>query len=272
MATLPGYLQQAADGHWKQWCNPNYYTTTSSTTIEPYWSSWCQDSGTAANYSSTTYYYGTSANAENQAAYNDWCQQSYKDQAKYIYRAEQYQAQAAQPLTAEQRQALKEATDRIRKQDELNRLVAQKKAFELQKKKDAAEEKAKQMLLDLIGEDLRADYERTGQVYVQGQRHGYIIKGYGHVKRIEGNGKIRELCIHLNDRYRFPDTDNVIALLMALKYDEESFLKTANKHGLYELSHYQDKQLEAAGMPKDGLKTRIELRVPAPTLGEGIAA
>jgi hypothetical protein len=275
MATLSEYAmqQQAADGYWKQWCNPNYYTTTASTTIEPYWSSWCQDTGTAANYTTATYYYSTSVAAENQMAYANWCQDSYNAQLQNAYnqavRYQYYTQPAPAPkLTAEQKEAIKAA----RKADEAARLKAQKRAFELRKKKEAAEEKAKEMLLDLIGEDLRADYERTGQVYVQGQRHGYIIKGYGHVKRIEGNGKIRELCIHLQERHKFPDTDNVIALLMALKYDEERFIKTANKHGLYDLSHYEEKQLEAAGMPKDGLKTRLELRVAAPTLGEGIAA
>lgn len=239
---------------WSQWSG----TTSSTSMVDYLYSSAVWDSWSTTSYT----YSGTSSGTSDNIWYT-W----HDGQEVYQQAVQQYYA-IPPKMTAEQQQAIEAA----RVQSEAIRLEAQKRAFELQKKKEAAEEKAKQMLLDLIGEDLRAEYERTGQVYVQGQRHGYIIKGYGHIKRIEGNGKIRELCIHLQERYKYPDTDNVIALLMTLKHDEERFLKTANKHGLYDLSHYQDKELEAAGMPKDGLKTRIELHTPAPTLGEGIAA
>jgi aminoglycoside phosphotransferase family enzyme len=171
-------------------------------------------------------------------------------------------------VTAEMTQRLREQAAQLQEAENKRRELGQK----LEEEKKSAEDKAREMLFDLIGADKREEYERTGQVYVQGQRHGYIVRGHGHVKRIEGNGKIRELCIHLQDHYRYPDTDNVIALLMSLKYDEENFIKTANKHGLFDISHYQRQQLEAAGMPKDALRTKIILPAKAPTLGEGIAA
>jgi hypothetical protein len=259
MATYQYTYQGAADQYWTQWCqNPQYYTTSSSTAADSCWSNWC--SSTATNYTSTAYSLGTSAT--NDGVFAAWCQQQYYYSPPIVVK------QTPPAVTAEMTRRLREQAAQLQEAENQRRELARK----IKEEKDAAEARAREMLFDLIGADKREEYERTGQVYVQGHRHGYIIRGYGHVKRIEGDGHIRELCIHLVNQSKYPDTDNVIALLLAIKHDEECFLKTANKHGLRSISDYSASQLKAAGMPKDALRTKIIFPAKAPTLGEGIAA
>lgn len=93
-----------------------------------------------------------------------------------------------------------------------------------------AEVNAKQLLLDLIGTDALNIYKQTGRLFVRGEKYDYIIQKEGHIKRVEKD-KITDLCIHLDNRYRYPSTDNVIALKLAIEADEGHVLRVANKHG-----------------------------------------
>ena len=104
-----------------------------------------------------------------------------------------------------------------------------RKAEELQRQKEEAEETAKMLLLDLIGEKELEVYRQTGRVFVKGRKYDYIIQSSGFVKRIEPD-KITDLCIHLKDRFSYPETDNVIALKLLAEANEDLFLKTANVH------------------------------------------
>lgn len=112
---------------------------------------------------------------------------------------------------------------------EEDRIEAEKKAERLRRKKEAAERKARELLFDLIGEKEFRVYKETGRVYVKGKKHDYIVQKTGYVQMIEKD-KIVDLCIHLQDKYSMPETDNVIALKLFAEADEEAFLKTANRH------------------------------------------
>lgn len=97
-------------------------------------------------------------------------------------------------------------------------------------KKKKAEEKALELLLDLIGKEQLEIYKKTGRLFVKGNKYDYIIQKSGFIKRVEKD-KITDLCVHLSNRYKFPDTDNVIAMKLALEIDEDLVLKKANIHG-----------------------------------------
>ncbi|MDY6894023.1 MAG: hypothetical protein SVO01_01185 [Thermotogota bacterium] len=131
--------------------------------------------------------------------------------------------------------------ERERIQREENRTRYEK----LLEEKKKAEEKAKQLLLDLIGEDQLKVYEETGRVLVKGRQYDYIIQKHGFIKRIEKD-KIQDICVHLENKNKYPDTDNVIAMMLSLKADENGVNKLANLHGSYEKTDEVMESLRAA--------------------------
>jgi hypothetical protein len=107
--------------------------------------------------------------------------------------------------------------------------------YEERRKKDAekrkkAEENALNLLLDLIGEEQLKIYKETGRLFVKGNKYDYIIQKSGFIKRVEKD-KITDLCVHLDNRYKYPATDNVIAMKLAIESEEKAILKKANIHG-----------------------------------------
>ena len=115
------------------------------------------------------------------------------------------------------------------KADRIAREEAEKRAKKLEEEKIAAEEKAKELLLELIGEEELKVYEETGRLFVKGRRFDYIVNKDGFVQKIE-KGKITDLCVHLQNRYKYPNTDNVVGMKLAIEGDEEKFLDIANHH------------------------------------------
>lgn len=99
----------------------------------------------------------------------------------------------------------------------------------LKAEKEAAEEKAKELLLDLIGSDEMKIYRETGRLFVKGAKYDYIVQREGFVKRVEKD-KITDMCVHLRDKYKYPPTDNVIAIKTSLEHEEDNVLEMANYH------------------------------------------
>lgn len=113
---------------------------------------------------------------------------------------------------------------------EADRKERVKQAAIREEEKKIAEVKAKQLLLDLIGEEELSIYNETGRLFVQGNKFDYILSKVGLIKRIEKE-KITDLCVHLDNRYKYPETDNVIAMKLAIENDEDNLLELANTHG-----------------------------------------
>jgi uncharacterized protein (UPF0335 family) len=133
-------------------------------------------------------------------------------------------------LTEEEQQADEKRRKEQEAYAEQQRKQMQERIERLCKEKEAAEEKAKQLLLDLIGEAELKVYEETGRLFVKGKKHDYIVQKQGYVKCIEKD-VVTDLCVHLQDRASMPDTDNVIALKVMLEHNEDHVLRLANKHG-----------------------------------------
>jgi len=135
-----------------------------------------------------------------------------------------------QPVRIYQEQDFEEM-QRQREQREAERVEREIRAQILADEKEKAEVKAKDLLLDLIGKDELALYEETGHLFVKGSKNNYIIRrGGGIIKFNERN--ISELCFHLSNRYKFPDTDNVIAVKLAIEAMEDWVLGEANESRL----------------------------------------
>ncbi|RLA01457.1 MAG: hypothetical protein DRQ42_03190 [Gammaproteobacteria bacterium] len=118
-------------------------------------------------------------------------------------------------------------------QTKINRIWNQQLADWLKEEKEAAENKAKTLLLDLISQKEFDLYEKTGKLLVKGRKQSYIVYKTGGVTTILNDQKAKGMCVHLNsaDNYKCPDTDNVIAMKMHIEQAEQQFLKTANHHG-----------------------------------------
>jgi len=125
-------------------------------------------------------------------------------------------------------------TDKIlllyeRNQAKINQIWQQIIADELREEKEKAERTARSMLLDIIGEDQYKIYEETGNLLVKGRRNDYLISNRGNVKRVTKD-KIIDLCVHLQERYKYPETDNIITLAMNFKHNEWRTDRAANDY------------------------------------------
>ncbi len=100
------------------------------------------------------------------------------------------------------------------------------------KEKEKAEEIAQEMLGAMIGEAELEVYKKTGRLYVKGEHADYIVPMSGHIQRIEKN-RVLDLCVHLAERYKYPTTDNIIAMKMMLENKESEVMKLANTHGTH---------------------------------------
>ena len=104
----------------------------------------------------------------------------------------------------------------------------------LNQEKEAAEQKAKELLMILIGPKELKVYEETGRVFVKGRNYDYMVHKGGRIDRFERD-KITDLCCHLDRMHDFPETDNVVAVKLHIEANEEEFLRLANLHSSREL-------------------------------------
>ena len=209
-----------------------YSNTYDSTTNATVWRYWNQQSGVQAqlampHYETQPYW---------DAAWNRWNQEIVEYERRYMgvpnYRpALEQQALAAQ--AAAQRQ-MAEANRRALRDYERQFAYDAEAAKRHQKEKAKVEATAVDLLMDLIGEEQRVAYEKTGTIIVQGKKHRWMLTRGGKV-RIIGRAKTQAFCISAVNRYQYPDTDNVIALLLAIASNESDVLKTANKLGKHAL-------------------------------------
>jgi hypothetical protein len=94
-------------------------------------------------------------------------------------------------------------------------------------------EKAKQLLLDHLTPDQRDMVEKNGWFVIEGGKTGkrYRIKSgtvTGNVEELDNSEKtIAKYCCHLNHQY--PHSDHHLAQKLMIEWDEEEFLRKANR-------------------------------------------
>lgn len=211
-----GTTTTSASGTWGNWVqtggNSDTAGTTSNTTISNsyIWGVWCTGSG---------HMQITDGSIMEDSSWSIWCHDG----------------------TVHVREHSEDERQEINRQSELE---SQSRYEKQHKEKENAERRAKELLLDLIGEKELKIYDKTGRLFVRGKEFDYIIPKEGFVQRI-AKDKVTDLCIHLQDRHKFPDTDNVISLKLLAEADEEGFNKLANVH---HSSSRPEKLLECACM------------------------
>lgn len=243
---------------WDRW-NTNYYysTPTSNTTLWTMWNNQQTEyttsgtiSATAGDvvwYTWTRDYDDPSGNVKvtitdssNTVVWSTWIDQfeptsieSHKDFINDIIRVGTEKVKAWKPPTTEQLRAQKA-------QNEIRRIWNEILSVEAKEERQEAESVAVELLLELLSEEEVNRYKETGQLLVNGKKFDYILKRGGGVHRIEKDkviefakakkAKGKFICVHPKDSYKYPETDNVIALKMWIENNEEDFLSIGNLH------------------------------------------
>jgi len=194
-----------SDSVWITWTDTsNSYNSTAPTNYvtNAVWTTWVSDRTTSTG--TATYTYDATTYTTDQT-WNEWVEYEYEHEEP---RQEQV---VRRPIVEESN-----SDDFWKKRQE---------------ERKAAEAKAVELLEVLIGKEQTKVYMETGRVFLKGKKFDYhIVKGSGfNIRKIEKD-KVRDLCVHI-DKHTYPDTDNVVALLLALQEDEEAVLELANDHG-----------------------------------------
>ncbi|MHA1621624.1 MAG: hypothetical protein ACTSVO_05720 [Candidatus Heimdallarchaeaceae archaeon] len=207
---------------WSSWNNTsNDYSATSTASTSDYtWSSW--NSGTTSWDSTTT----TDSTA------TIWVSWNADDPSRYTIK-HTIPYEPTQEELEERRQRIRDAQREAREEEE--------RAKKREEEKEAAELRAKELLLDLIGEEQLKIYNDTGRLFVKGKQFDYVVRKTGFIQKLEKN-KIQDICVHLGNRYKYPETDNVIAMKLLIENEENKMLKLANNQG----SRERPEELELA--------------------------
>lgn len=130
-------------------------------------------------------------------------------------------------------EAIPESIEAIAKREEV-RLAAIQREKALTAKRQAADSKAKQLLMNFLTEEQQAQYEKDRFFEVLTTRDGKVRKyriehGWaGNVYLIDDQGRKSErFCIH--PAKVLPHADNLLAQKLLLESDEGRFLQIANK-------------------------------------------
>jgi hypothetical protein len=190
------------------WTNWNNGPTTATSNNYYIWTNW-SDAGNGSASSNTVWY--------------EW-NNSHIEPVDYV------SVTGIVPLTKEEKARIERENEERRK-----RVEEERKRFA--EEREAAEVKANELLLDLIGPEQHKVYEETGRLFIKGQKYDYLLQKEGLVKRLEKD-KVTDLCVHLRNKTAFPETDNVIALKLLAEADEEQFNRIANNHGSVDRKNY----------------------------------
>lgn len=208
---------------WQTWA------TTSSATSNETWYSWSSETATISQ---------TTASTTDKVVWYTWCDDADLQPDEYVEVTIRQDKTFVAWDGQMESELFKRLNDKIlqhyrNNQQEINRIWREHIAEELRLEKEAAENKAKELLLDLVSEKEFEMYEKTGRLLVKGRKHNYLINKSGRIVIVKDEKTVQGMCIHLNSqaRNKCPDTDNVIALKLNIEYREKQFLKTANHHG-----------------------------------------
>ena len=217
-------------GTWYSWTADNSSATTTSTTTST-WNIWNGEFASNTTVSDIWFYWTDHASStvvchgENvtitNCTFGYWCDETFANPAG-----------PTPPPTAE----------------ELARLAAYNqeaaaRAEALRKEKAAADEKALELLQDLITNEEFETYQKTGRLLVRGRNHDYLVqRDSGWVVRCE-KGKVADLCMHLDNYHAYSKHDNVIAMKLFLEGREDEFNREASLCGRREPDSVETKLL-----------------------------
>lgn len=228
---------------WSTWTSDITTTGTCSTSTasDITWSTWVSSDATSWTSTSTAF-------SDNQdQVWSTWTSDT-TDNVVYS------EARFSNPVYHWKDRRTTEEKRAQKAQQEIEREWRRIKAQELQEEKKQAELTAQALLEDLIDEEQMRIYKESGNLVIYGEKYDYVLRRIGGVIRVE-KGKVkplvRKLCIHLREKYKYPETDNVIALKLFLESDEEAFLDKANKQSEIDDPERREEILKLVGTNKN---------------------
>jgi hypothetical protein len=112
--------------------------------------------------------------------------------------------------------------------------IAEANRIEMERAKERrlSSEKAKQLLLEHLTSEQRETVEKNGWFVIEGGRSKkrYRIRSSGvtgNVEEMDGERVIAKYCCHISHSY--PRSDHHLTQKLMLEWDEETFLRLANK-------------------------------------------
>jgi len=136
--------------------------------------------------------------------------------------------QTPTPLTPEQLQAQREASERYEMQRQ-----------ERRQRQTAARARARVLLGEFLTDEQKAELERQGQFHVTGSKgRRYCIRASGqsgNVDLLKADGSVQAtLCAHPTivpgESELVPEADAWLMQMIEIRHDEDRFLRTANVH------------------------------------------
>jgi len=212
----------------------SYYSTTDTT-----WANWCGDSGTTTATDTTwNHWCDGTADTTNSYIWINWCTEGPVVQSSGSGNTITLTASSPRIPTEEERR-------QTRMRERAERRLRMNRSRMLTRQRIVAENKALQLLEDLIGPEQRKVYEETGRLFVKGQKYDWLLRAGGIPMRIERD-RVMDLCIHLPNRHSLPETDNIIALKCLVEADEELFRRTGNARSFRNRNEKIDLQINRA--------------------------
>jgi hypothetical protein len=202
------------DEVWGYWVYDYTDCGTSSTTADCIWGEWVNDTSSTDTFID---HQGT--------VWREWAtSESYEVDNGVVY------------LKTPEHPKFNVEQDRARKaQREINRVWSEIKFKERQEEQMIAEDTAIALLGELVSPEELAYYKEHGEILVKGKKCDYLIrkgKSGKSVIRVEKE-KVVSMCIHLANQYKYPLSDNTVALKLMLEDNEKHFNKTANHTTVY---------------------------------------
>lgn len=230
-----------ATSTWTYWNTSSTDTCTSYNTSDC-WSSWNTTTSSSTATSDNTWYYWTvDSTTDATVRTNDSTWTVWNEVGHTIQIIEGDYSQQID----RRRIRVKAKRARIKAEKSARKHRARQAMKEVEKQK--AEEKAKELLLDLIGPEQMEIYNRTGRVFVKGTRFDWLLQTVGsrcNLRKLKKD-KVHDLCIHI-DNDQIPKTDQVIGYLLSAKFNEEHLDRTANLVRTYDRKSVEKDIKEAA--------------------------
>ena len=227
---------------WATWnAGNNGYATSYTATSNAAWEGWNNDTSgslytnsaegpTWAYWNSTTY--TVTSDATNASTYDlewfAWNVREAQREMKQMYKQVVFECDENGLLkkTKHRRQKRYEAVKRRREEKQRRKRLV-RVAMEARRREEA-EKKAAQLLIDVLGLEQYEVYKRTGRILIHGNKHDWIVHQSGMVQRFEKH-KVIDLCVSLAERWRYPKDDNIVAMALTAKLNEDELISKANK-------------------------------------------
>ena len=228
---------------WSEWNAGNsvYATSYTTTTNAEAWSAWNADTsgttygnsaeGTTWGYWNTTSASVTVDTTDNHAvdAWPYWIQESYDYIEKQIKTVVFECDENGLLSKTKYRRAKRYEAIRRRREEKQRRKRLFRVAMEARLREEA-DRKAAELLIDVLGLEQYEVYQRTGRIMIHGNKYDWIVKSSGMVQRVEKD-KVVDLCVSLANRHKYPKDDNIVAMALTAKLNEDELIEKANSLG-----------------------------------------